>query len=74
VIYRFEGNKKGDYSNPENIVGVVYDKKGVATFTDKNIDPNQRYTYGITSISKTGIESKDAKETKTKKITQQAPG
>ncbi len=66
VIYRFEGNKKGDYSNPENIVGVVYDKKGVAQFVDNNIDPNQRYTYGVTSISQSGIESKDAKEAKTK--------
>lgn len=67
VIYRFEGNQTGDYQNPENIVGVTYDQNGTATFVDLDIDPGKRYTYGVTSISHTGVESKDAKEKKTKK-------
>ncbi|OAK67367.1 glycoside hydrolase family 10 protein [Lederbergia galactosidilytica] len=67
VIYRFEGNKAGDYQNPENIAGIIYDQQGTATFIDQDIDPSKRYTYGVTSISHTGIESKDAKEKKTKK-------
>ncbi|MCJ7843134.1 family 10 glycosylhydrolase [Lederbergia sp. NSJ-179] len=67
VIYRFEGNKTGDYRNPKNIVGVIYDQNGTASFTDRNIDPDKRYTYGVTSVSHTGVESKDAKEKKTKK-------
>lgn len=67
VIYRFEGNKAGDYSNPKNIVGVAYDQYGLATFTDQKVDPNKQYTYGVTTISYTGVESKNAEETKTKK-------
>ncbi|MBW8348024.1 family 10 glycosylhydrolase [Bacillus sp. IITD106] len=67
VIYRFEGNNDGDYNNPENIAGIVYSKDGVTTFVDHDIDPNKRYTYGVTSISHTGVESNDAKKVKTKK-------
>ncbi|GIN70008.1 UPF0748 protein YngK [Bacillus sp. J14TS2] len=67
VIYRFEGNKTGDYHNPKNIVGIIYDQEGTATFIDQDINPDKRYTYGVTSISHTGVESKDAKEKKTKK-------
>lgn len=67
MIYRFEGNKAGDYSNPKNIVGVVYDKNGLATFTDQKVDTNKQYTYGVTTISYTGVESKNAEETKIKK-------
>ncbi|WP_069201788.1 glycoside hydrolase family 10 protein [Bacillus niameyensis] len=60
VIYRFAGNKAGDYNNPENIVGVIYSKEGSITFTDQNIDPNQSYTYGVSSISYNGVESDEA--------------
>ncbi|NME06129.1 family 10 glycosylhydrolase [Psychrobacillus sp. BL-248-WT-3] len=67
VIYRFEGNQAGDYNDPKNIVGVVFDQNGFAKFQDQNVDPNKRYTYGVTSISYTGVESKNAEETKTKK-------
>jgi uncharacterized lipoprotein YddW (UPF0748 family) len=62
VIYRFEGNNDGDYNNPKNIVGVVYNQNGVATFTDTTADAGKEYTYGVTSISPTGVESKDAKK------------
>lgn len=66
IVYRFEGNKRGDYENPEHIIGVVYDNDGQAVFIDKDRDPHKRYTYGVTSVSPTGIESKGAKERKTK--------
>ncbi|WP_078381855.1 glycoside hydrolase family 10 protein [Sutcliffiella halmapala] len=61
VIYRFEGNKEGDYKNPANIVDVIYASNGVTTFVDSTIKKGKVYTYGVTSISNTGVESKDAK-------------
>ncbi|TCP23426.1 uncharacterized lipoprotein YddW (UPF0748 family) [Scopulibacillus darangshiensis] len=64
VIYRFDGKKEGDYNNPENIVGVAYNKKGITTFEDRGAKSDEDYTYGITSVSPTGVESKDAKKVK----------
>ncbi|MED4017916.1 MULTISPECIES: glycoside hydrolase family 10 protein [Sutcliffiella] len=61
VIYRFEGNKEGDYNNPANIVDVIYTKDGVTTFTDTTIEDGKSYTYGVTSLSNTGVESKHAR-------------
>jgi uncharacterized lipoprotein YddW (UPF0748 family) len=61
VIYRFEGIKEGDYKNPANIIDVVYKQEGTTTYIDKTVDSDKKYTYGVTSISPTGVESKDAK-------------
>ncbi|OAH57820.1 hypothetical protein AWH48_02050 [Domibacillus aminovorans] len=60
VIYRFEGNKEESYQDPRNIVDVVYNTKGNTVFLDKTVNSNKVYTYGITSVSATGVESKDA--------------
>ena len=59
VIYRFEGNEVGSYENPRNILDVVYNTKGNTVFLDKTANPNKQYTYGITSVSATGVESED---------------
>jgi uncharacterized lipoprotein YddW (UPF0748 family) len=64
VIYRFEGNNDGNYNDPRNIVGVVYKKDGLTTFTDTTARVGHEYTYDVTSVSPTGVESKDAKKTK----------
>lgn len=60
VIYRFEGNKEGSYQDPRNIVDVVYNTEGNTVFLDKTAHSNKRYTYGVTSVSATGVESKEA--------------
>ncbi|MGV3489043.1 MAG: glycoside hydrolase family 10 protein, partial [Tuberibacillus sp.] len=64
VIYRFDGNNDGDYNDPRHIIGVVYNKSGLTTFTDTTAEDGHWYTYGVTSISATGVESKDVKKTK----------
>lgn len=61
VIYRFDGVKEGDYENPANIVDVVYSQEGLTTYEDTSAEEAGMYTYGVTSISPTGGESKDAK-------------
>lgn len=63
VIYRSDIDKAVDYNNPENIVGVVYNNDNEVTFFDDEADPDKLYTYGVTSISKTGVESVEAAET-----------
>ncbi|MEB7452070.1 glycoside hydrolase family 10 protein [Lysinibacillus sphaericus] len=60
VIYRFKGNKEGSYHDPQNIVDVVYNKDGITQFVDKSALAKQNYTYGITAVSATGVESKEA--------------
>lgn len=60
VIYRFEGNQVGSYENPHSIVDVVYNTKGNTVFLDKTANRNKQYTYGITSVSATGVESENA--------------
>ncbi|MFJ7932916.1 family 10 glycosylhydrolase [Sporosarcina sp. NPDC096371] len=60
IIYRFEGNKVGSYQDPRNIVDVVYNTKGSTVFVDKTANSSKSYTYGITAVSATGVESKDA--------------
>ncbi|WP_404460265.1 glycoside hydrolase family 10 protein [Sutcliffiella horikoshii] len=61
VIYRFDGLQEGDYNNPANIVDVVYSTESVTTFVDTTVEEGKQYTYGVTSVSNTGLESKDAK-------------
>nr|WP_239587583.1 family 10 glycosylhydrolase [Bacillus pakistanensis] len=61
VIYRFEGVKEGNYQNPANIIDVVYKHEDTTTYIDETIESNKKYTYGVTSISPTGVESKKAK-------------
>ncbi|WP_404469328.1 glycoside hydrolase family 10 protein [Sutcliffiella horikoshii] len=61
VIYRFDGLQEGDYNDPANIVDVVYSTEGVTTYVDNTVEEDKQYTYGVTSVSNTGLESKDAK-------------
>ncbi|MGG4167606.1 family 10 glycosylhydrolase [Rossellomorea vietnamensis] len=61
VIYRFDGVKEGDYKNSANIVDVVYSQEKVTTYQDTSAVEGAMYTYGVTSVSPTGVESKDAK-------------
>ncbi|MGN1385416.1 MAG: family 10 glycosylhydrolase, partial [Bacillus sp. (in: firmicutes)] len=60
VIYRFDGTSAGSYQDAQNIVDVVYNTNGNTVFTDQTADPNKTYTYGVTSLSGTNVESKDA--------------
>ncbi|WP_050615945.1 family 10 glycosylhydrolase [Bacillus testis] len=59
IIYRFEGLNQGSYLDPRNIVDVVYNN-GTTTYLDKAAKADKTYTYGITSVSPTGVENKDA--------------
>lgn len=60
VIYRFDGTNEGSYQDAKNIVDVVYNTNGKTVFTDTTANPDRTYTYGITSLSGTNVESKDA--------------
>ncbi|WP_042350618.1 family 10 glycosylhydrolase [Bacillus massiliigorillae] len=60
VIYRFDGSNEGSYQDPKNIVDVVYNTNGNTTFVDKTANPEKTYTYGVTAVSATGVESKTA--------------
>lgn len=62
AIYRFDESAETDYSDPENIVQIVYDQKNGANFVDTDANIEDEYTYGITAISATGIESDSAAE------------
>ena len=60
IIYRFEGNNEGSYQDPRNIVDVVYNTQGTTVYVDKTANAKKVYTYGVTSVSATGIESEEA--------------
>lgn len=60
VIYRFNGNAEGSYEDPRNIVDVVYNTGGQTVFTDKTASAGSSYTYGVRSLSATGVESSTA--------------
>lgn len=63
VIYRFDGPREGDYNDPANIIDVVYSDED--SYTD--VPPGKGiYTYGVTSVSDTGLESRDAKTVRVK--------
>ena len=60
VIYRFDGTKEGSYADVKNIVDVVYNTQGNTVYVDTIANNSKVYTYGIKSISATGVESKTA--------------
>ncbi|MGG0644329.1 family 10 glycosylhydrolase [Sporosarcina gallistercoris] len=60
VIYRFEGTKEGSYEDPESILDVVYSTKGNTVYVDSTANKSSVYTYGVKSVSHTGVESKRA--------------
>ena len=60
VIYRFDGKKEGSYEDVKNIVDVVYNTQGNTIYVDTTAKNSKVYTYGIKSISATGVESKTA--------------
>ncbi|WP_107923494.1 glycoside hydrolase family 10 protein [Lysinibacillus parviboronicapiens] len=60
VIYRFDGTKEGSYEDVKNIVDVVYNTQGNTVYVDTTANNSKVYTYGIKSISATGVESKTA--------------
>lgn len=60
VLYRFNGTKEESYEDVKNIVDVVYNTKGNTVYVDTTANKNKVYTYGIKSISATGVESKTA--------------
>lgn len=70
AIYRSEIGESIDYNNPDNMVGIVYNKGDSVSFFDGEVDSEQLYTYGVTSLSKTGVESIDATEVNEGNITQ----
>lgn len=60
VIYRFDGTKEGSYEDVKNIVDVVYNTEGHTIYVDTTANKRKVYTYGIKSLSATGVESKTA--------------
>ncbi|MFS0781974.1 family 10 glycosylhydrolase [Bacillus sp. 1P06AnD] len=60
VIYRFKGTIEGSYDDPRNIVDVVYNTDGHTVYIDKTAQKDGTYTYGVTSLSPTGVESTHA--------------
>src|SRR5690625_7496440 len=70
VIYRSKFEEAIDYSDPANIVGVVYHREDHVSFLDEEANPEQLYTYCVTAISNTGVESVDAAESGEGMITQ----
>lgn len=62
AVYRSEVGEAIDYSDSDNLVGIVYNKGDDVSFFDGEADSSKLYTYGVTSLSKTGIESVDATE------------
>lgn len=61
VVYRFNGNKFGNMSNPNNIITIIKRDKGqkMFKFVDTKANINQSYTYAITAIDRIGNESKE---------------
>lgn len=70
VIYRFDGTKEGSYKDVKNIVAVVYNTQGNTIYVDTIANNSKVYTYGIKSISATGVESKTAFVLKNKNSSQ----
>ncbi len=60
IIYRFDGSKEGSYQDSKNIIDVVYNKNGNTTYVDQTASGSKAYTYGITAVSATGVESSAA--------------
>lgn len=58
VIYRFDGRKAGDISDPANILTMVRKQKGeMQFFDDKTVERNQTYTYVVTAVNRLHQES-----------------
>lgn len=62
AVYRSEAGEPIDYNNQDDLVGIVYNTDDDVTFVDESAEPEKLYTYGVTSLSNTGIESTDATE------------
>ncbi|MFS0780723.1 family 10 glycosylhydrolase [Bacillus sp. 1P06AnD] len=60
IIYRYEATTGGSRQNPANIVDVVYNTNGNTVFADKTASASKNYTYEVTSVSATGVESTQA--------------
>ncbi len=57
AIYRFQGNKKGDINNAENLLTTVRKTGETQLFVDQNALKNQTYTYVVTSVDRLHDES-----------------
>lgn len=55
VIYRVEGSKSIDLENAENICSIVSSRS--RRFLDRAVQRGKKYTYVISSVSKSGIET-----------------
>lgn len=55
VVYKFRKGKPADMNNPENIIAVTPDS--IMDLTPSRINKPSRYTYYITSVSRTNNES-----------------
>lgn len=60
AIYRFEGNKAGEYSD-KNLIAVVYKTINSTEYTDTSAISGKIYTYAVKSLSHTGIINNTAK-------------
>ncbi len=62
VLYRFDGDKFGDFENGRHILAVTPrgEKKRTFTFHDLTAAPDQTYTYSVTALNRTHVESKAA--------------
>jgi uncharacterized lipoprotein YddW (UPF0748 family) len=57
AIYRFQGNKKGDINNAENLLTTVRKTGEKQLFVDQNALKNETYTYVVTSVDRLHNES-----------------
>jgi hypothetical protein len=57
AIYRFQGNKRGDINNAENLLTTVRKTGEKQLFVDQNALQNQTYTYVVTSVDRLHNES-----------------
>lgn len=62
VIYRFEGDRAGDFNNPKNILAIVNlihpdDSSSIQSYPDQEYVPGTHYVYAITSLDRLHNES-----------------
>lgn len=62
VLYRFIGDKAGNYNDPSNILAIVNrqneaDTAFIQSYTDKNYVPGVRYVYAVTALDRLHNES-----------------
>lgn len=63
VLYRFIGDKAGDYNDPSNILAILSpenpsDTSSIQSYIDQNYVPGVRYVYAVTALDRLHNESR----------------